>query len=508
MRMLVRGSMRAVRRLLPESRERRVALAGLMAILVVGALVRALFMFAWSPAFMGWPDAKSYIDVSQTGLFDNPLRPAGYPIFLVVLNAIWTNIHFVIVVNHLLGLGTAVILYATVVRVGGPRWLGLVPAAIVALGGDQMFLEHSVLSETLFTFLTACGVYAAVRCVAPGGRTLPWAAASGVALACATSVRVVGMATIVIVCVWMLFGTRGELRRRLLTGAVAAFGALAVLSSYWIAEYSTTGAVGMSRNGDYHLYGRVAPFADCSKFTPPRGTEMLCETTPRSQRPITDAYIFSYWHSPAVRAFGSPFDATPEASAKVGDFARAAMIGQPLDYLTEVGAGMLRYVAPESDWLHGYGGGPGYQALVGKNILLNPNFQSHAIDSLQQYYGWHESTYMKHAGLLAGLRHYERFTRLQGIVFVALALASFAGPLLSRGAERRGAVLMWLVAWCLLTAPVASLEFSARTAVPAFGFLGASAALGGFAAARAWRARRAARGTPSRGAGLQPEIAG
>jgi hypothetical protein len=499
----VRGSLGAVRRLLPESRERRVALTALLAILAVGAIVRVLFMVAWSPAFMGWPDAKSYIDVSQSQLFGNPLRPAGYPIFLVVLNALWTNIHFIVAVNHLLGLATAVVLYATVVRAGGPRGLALVPAAIVALGGDQMFLEHSVLSETLFTFLTACGVYAAVRCASPGGRTLPWAVGSGVLLALATSVRVVGMATIVIVCVWMLFGARGALRRRLLTGAVAAAGALAVLSSYWIAEYSTTGAVGMSRNGDYHLYGRVAPFADCTKFTPPPGTEMLCETTPRSERPITDAYIFSYWHSPAVRAFGSPFDATPAASAKVGDFARAAMLGQPVDYLTEVGAGMLRYVAPESSWLHGYGGGPGYQALTGRNILLNPNFESDAIDSLQRYYGWHKSDYVEHGGLLSVLRHYEKYTRIQGVIFVALALCSFAGPLLTRGRDRRAALLMWLVAWCLLAAPVASLEFSARTAVPGFGFLGASAALGGFAAVRAWRARPV-----RRGAGLRPEVAG
>src|SRR5829696_8345878 len=281
MRSLVRGSMRAVRRILPESRERRVAVYALLAVLVLGVIVRGLFMLAWSPAFMGWPDAKSYIDVSQTGLFENPLRPAGYPLFLVVLNAIWTNIYFVVVVNHLLGLATAVLLYATVVRVGGPRWLGLVPATLVALGGDQMFLEHSVLSEPLFTFLTAFGVYAAVRC-AGDGRTLPWAAASGVALALATSVRVVGMATIVIICAWMVFGASGALRQRVLTAATAAVGALAILGSYWIAEYSTTGMVGMSRNGDYHLYGRVAPFADCTKFTPPRGTEMLCEKPRRA----------------------------------------------------------------------------------------------------------------------------------------------------------------------------------------------------------------------------------
>ena len=497
--------MRAVRRILPESRERRVAVYALLAVLVLGAIVRGLFMLAWSPAFMGWPDAKSYIDVSQTGLFENPLRPAGYPLFLVVLNAIWTNIYFVVVVNHLLGLATAVLLYATVVRVGGSRWLGLVPATLVALGGDQMFLEHSVLSEPLFTFLTACGVYAAVRC-AGDGRTLPWATASGVALALATSVRVVGMATIVIICAWMVFGASGALRQRVLTAATAAVGALAILGSYWIAEYSTTGMVGMSRNGDYHLYGRVAPFADCTKFTPPRGTEMLCEKTRRAERPIVDAYIFSYWHSPAVRAFGSPFDARPEASAKVGEFARAVVIGQPDDYLVEVGAGMLRYVAPESDWLHGYGGGPGYEALTGRNILLNPNFRSHAIDSLQRYYGWHESDYETRSGLLSVLRGYARVTRIQHVLFVALALASFAGAFAARrGRERRVLLLLWMVAWCLLTAPVASLEFSARTAIPALGFLGVSAALGGLVTARAWRERRER--APSRGRGLQPETA-
>jgi hypothetical protein len=504
--------MRAVRRFMPETRERRVALGGLLLVLGAGAIVRVLFMTAWSPAFMGWPDAKSYIDVSQGELFGNPLRPAGYPLFLVGVNAIWTNIHFVVAVNHLLGLATAVVLYAAVVRAGGPRWLGLIPAAVVALGGTQMFLEHSVLSEPLFTFLTAVGVYAAVRCAIERPRWALWPAAAGVALACSASVRVVGLAMIPVVCLWLGAAASGPLRRRIASAAVAAVAALAVLSAYWIAEYSTVGSVGMSRNGDYHLYGRVAAFADCTKFTPPAGTEVLCETTPRSERPIVDAYIFSYWHSPAVRVYGSPFDASPEASAKVGEWARAVALAQPVDYLQEVGFGMLRYVAPESDALHAYGGGPGYDALTGRNILLNPNFQSHAIDSLQQYYGWSESDYEKRSGMLSVLRGYEWATRIRGPLFVVLALLSIAGPLLARGAERRVAWLLTLVAWALLTAPVATLEFSARTAVPAFGFLGAAAAVGGLASARAWRGRRERRGArgarESRRGGLQPEAAG
>ena len=44
---------------LPESREDRLAFFGLAALLVAGALLRLLFIFAWRPAFMGWPDAAS-----------------------------------------------------------------------------------------------------------------------------------------------------------------------------------------------------------------------------------------------------------------------------------------------------------------------------------------------------------------------------------------------------------------------------------------------------------------
>ena len=49
---LLIASMRAVRRAVPSSRERRVAVGGLVAVLFAGAIVRGLFMVAWSPAFM------------------------------------------------------------------------------------------------------------------------------------------------------------------------------------------------------------------------------------------------------------------------------------------------------------------------------------------------------------------------------------------------------------------------------------------------------------------------
>jgi hypothetical protein len=468
-----------------------------LVLLVVGASLRLLFMLAWEPAFMGWPDAKSYIDVSQGDLFGNVLRPAGYPLFLRGLYAIAPSIALVVAVNHLLGLATAALLYGAVARTGAPGWLGLLPAGVVALGGDQMFLEHSPLTEAPFTFLIAVALYALVRCAER--TSWAWPALAGVALACSATVRVVGLAVIPVALAWLAVASGDRRRLRATTTAVAAAAALTVLGTYWVAEYRATGDVGMSRNGAYHLYGRVAPFADCSRFTPPRGTEMLCEAAPRSERPITDAYIFSYWHSPAVRTFDNPFAATPQASAEVGAFARAVIVHQPLDYLKEVGAGMLRYVAPESDWLHGFGGGPGYDALVGRNILFNPVFMDDALDSLGRHYG--VADYEQRPGVLAFLKSWERVTRIQGAVFVALAALSLAAPFAARGRPRAGAWLFTLVAWTLLVTPVATLEFSARTAVPGFGFLTAAGAIGGWRAACAWQARRPSekqKGRPTR----------
>src|SRR3569623_1563185 len=106
------------------------------------------------------------------------------------------------------------------------------------------------------------------------------------------------------------------------------------------------GAWGLSRNGDWHLYARVAPFADCTKFTPPPGTETLCETTPRAARPTADAYLFNWWFSPAESA------------------------------------GMLRYVAPND--LRGMGGGPSYSDYT-NSVLFNPVFQGQGLRSVRRY---------------------------------------------------------------------------------------------------------------------------
>lgn len=457
---------------------------GLAVVLGVGALLRLLIVLGWQPALFGWPDAASYIDVSQSELFGNELRPAGYPIFLRLLHGLAPSLTFVMVLQHLMGLATAALLYLSVVRAGAPRLLGLVPAAIVALGGDTLFLEHSPISEALFMFLVAVALYAGVRST---GGSLRWAAACLFALALAATVRVVVLPALPLVALWLVAGVPVSVRRRLALGAVGAAGALAVLVPYYVAEYSAEGETGMSRNGIWNVYGRVAPFADCSKFTPPRGTEGFCETTPRSRRPLTYQYTFNWYYSPAIRLLDNPHTAEPEQTDTVAAFAWAVIVGQPLDYAEEVGAGMLRYVAPES--FRGYGGGPSYHDLVHEEVLFNRTFQKEGRRVAAKHYS-DAGAFGVNRDVIEALRSWESVTRVQGPLFVLLALLSFAAPFLARGRERSAAILFVLVAWTLLVMPVATVEFSARTAVPGLGPLGGAAALGAAGVLAFVRARR------------------
>ncbi|MGH3994711.1 MAG: hypothetical protein ACRDSN_19890, partial [Pseudonocardiaceae bacterium] len=247
---------------LPESREDRLALFGLAALLATGALVRLLFLFAWRPALFGWPDAASYIEVSQGAggtplgnaeLFGNPLRPAGYPLFLRALHGLAPSLLLLVIVQHLLGLASAALSYCAIARTGAPRLLGLVPAAILALGGDIMFVEHAPISEALFIFLVTLGLYAAVRSQA--GESLRWPAICGLALTLAATVRVVAVPLLLVVGLWVLAGIALPLRRRLAILAVGAASALALLGTYYAIQEREVGRTGLSPNGIWNLYG-------------------------------------------------------------------------------------------------------------------------------------------------------------------------------------------------------------------------------------------------------------
>ena len=460
-----------------------------MVILVAGALLRLLLVLAWKPAFFGWPDAASYIGVSQSGdFFRNELRPAGYPVVLRAMNEISPTLLFVVIVHHLLGLASAAIMFFTVARTGISRWLALVPAAVMALAAPVFFMEHSANSEAVFVFLMSVALYCGVRTTE--GTSLWWPGLGGLALATAASVRVVALPILILGAVWLLFAVPGApWRRRGAVMAVGVLGALVLLVPYYAVEYAAEGRVGLSRNGVWNIYGRVAPFADCSKFTPPTGTQVLCENVPRAKRPYTNQYTFNWYYSPAIRYYGDPHTASSKQTAAVEAFTWEVVTHQPLDYLEEVGGATLRYIAPES--FRGYGGGYSWHDLVHHQVLFNSTYNPLGLRDARPHYT-DSKRFSVNRNLISVLRTYESGTRIQGPVFVLLALLTFAAPFLTKGRARSAAVLFGISAWVMLIIPVATVEFSARTAAPALGPFVAAAAIGaqGTAAAFARRRRR------------------
>ena len=142
--------MRRLRRPSPTS----IAFGGLLA---AGAALRVYAMVAYSPAVVSAQahDGAAYVGAARRGFATGNYEPAGYPAFLRVVHAVRSELAFTISVQHAMGLATGVLLFLIVRRLGAPGWVGLAPAAVVWLGGDQVFLEHAPMSEALFTPLLA-----------------------------------------------------------------------------------------------------------------------------------------------------------------------------------------------------------------------------------------------------------------------------------------------------------------------------------------------------------------
>ena len=495
----------------PRSRDGRVALGGLLLILVAGAIMRLLFLLAWRPAFFGFPDTVSYVGLALEKLWVDPTREVGYPLFLRELHAMFpTHLTWAIALQHVFGLASAVLLFLAVRRAGGPLSLGLLPAAVVALNGAEMFLEHSALTESLFIFLQSLGIYFGVR--AAGARLPIWAALAGLTFGLANTVRVVALPSIVILLAWLLLLSGGAWRQRLLATVCAIVCTLAVLVPYAVVQHEHTGYWGVTTPaGAWNLYARVAPFANCHKFTPPPGTSVLCESTPASQRTTSvEGYDFDPTASPAFRAFGKgagPFWSTQASNQKIAAWTRAVILHQPLEYLGTIFEGLLAYVTPTRVMFSNrVAVGAGYDAFY-HEILFDPQEMEIARQERLDLYG--VNGYKTNPSLMKFLFNYESAMRPDGVLMAALMLLTFFAPFLPRGRPRQLGLLLFLLAWTWLVTPVASHQWDARVAIPPLGPVSAAAALGlwqiGRLARKRWHSRSAGVGRQRKsGPGAQP----
>ncbi len=462
-----------------------------LAILVLAAIALRIVMSAmYQPAILNLADSYVYLDMAANDLFTDPTRAVGYSIFLRGLHGIWADIDFAIFLQHLFGIATGVLLYATVRRIGAPAWAALVAAASVLLSLDQVFLEHALMPETVFTLALAGVLYTSVRALdepKPLFRRLTtraaWVLGAGALLGLSAWLRPVTVPLAPFLALWFLFALSGGWRARLGNAALSACAAAAVVLGYFALNDSYTGYFGFSQSSGWGLYSRSAPFADCTRFDPPAGTEELCEATPVDSRPGPDFYGWEAG-SPARRLYGEQ----PNGDDELNAFAVEAITHQPLSYAEDVGRDFARYFvnidAPDF-------AGVGYEVVEVDRRA--PGFEEGILAGINDYYADEPLAIKGGITTLGDLQ--DVLSVRDDLLFLALVLA-IGGVVLGRGKVRAGVVLLLGASLLAMLVPVATAIYSARYAVPVTGPLVAAGAIGAWLIAtpliEAWQARRTA----------------
>jgi Dolichyl-phosphate-mannose-protein mannosyltransferase len=447
-------------------------------LLAVGVVLRVWITLTWKPAFVGYYDAAAYARAARDGVFTDLFRPAGYPVFLRIVHAVSDRVLAVTALQHLLGIATALILYVAVRQVTSARWAALIAPAVILLDGFEVLIEHAVLSDSLFILLVAAALLTTVQAPRHG---LAYALLPGLLIAAASTVRTIGLFLVPIFLLALVWPRPREgLRRAVLAGVAVAV----ILGGYLHLQKHAVGATGFSRASGWSSYSRVGQFADCSKFTPPAGTEKLCETRPPSERPSTDFYFWSAG-SPARKAFGPP----NTNDALVGEFAHAVIRAQPGEYVKAVGQDFARYVWPEHYRRRRSG-------ETQAHYLAQANLQRDAGFVRFEMSGYYPSIPETHRVAVPVTSAYMSVTWVRGPLMALLLGLALAAPLLARGAARRAALLASATGYVLLIVPVATQVYDARYALSALGPLSVAAAL----ALDGWASRRARPAAPSDGA--------
>lgn len=425
----------------------------------LGVTLRVLTTVGYSPANVSHPDTASYVDAAAHSLFSNPFRPAGYALFLRALHAVSRDLSFTIVVQHVIGLTTAVLAYLISRQLGARRWVALIPAAAVTLSGDQLYFEYSLLADGIFLALVllACSLaLAAPRLGHSTTRQFFLALAAAAVTALSTTVRTVGVALMPVLILWLLrYCGRGPRHRMwLVTGATAV--SLAIVLGYAAAQQEATGVFGLARFGAWSLYARVAPIADCHRFKPPPQTSVLCESTPLAQRPGPDYYLWNPY-SPAERFLGFP----PAHAAVVGAFARSTIRHEPLTYLGVVVRDLARYIDPSlvtrQQW------GADWRSMALNQPWAAPD--AWGIPFVVRYYR-DVHLHVSHR-LMDALEGWRRVFRIHGALIALSVLLLGVGLLLSTDRRTsRGMVLLGGFAVMLLVVPTATMSYEARYGVP------------------------------------------
>ncbi len=431
----------------------------------VSVIPRVIAALGFKPALF----IQDSFDYMAEGVHLTPLsqlRPEGYPLLLRVLEP-FHSLLLVTTLQHLMGIALATIIYAVLRRCGLPAWGATLAAVPTLFDSRQIWLESSILPDTLFTFVLMIAV--AILIVRP--KPAIWQAVIvGLLVAWASIIRGNGAPVFVIILIYLIIQRAGW---RVLTACLAAFAV--PLLGYALIFFSEYGQLNITNSSGLFLWSRTMSFANCATIKPPADLRALCPDAqpnhPTSPAPPWSVSALLNERSPAdyLWAAGAWYrvDKDPGINAHNNklamQFAERAIEAQPVDYLKSVGEGVfLTFFATDrsEDYLSDHFTVAPHVATLAPYMKHDEARYAHTTSNTHVVQPWAFFMFL-----------YQLPVWFPGWVFFAVVVA---GLVLLIARWRRGwskcAGLAWAVAVVNLVVPIAAHELDYRYALSAVPF--------------------------------------
>jgi hypothetical protein len=439
-------------------------------IVAAAAALRVVVALGYPPA-MFFNDSYNYITDSVIRVPDI-VRANGYPFFLAALRPAH-SLTLVTALQAAMGLAIGIGIYALLRRRGLPWWGASIPALPVLFDVWELQLEHMIAADTLFTLL----IMAALILACWWDRPPLWAVIVGGLLAgYSATVRSVGEPMIVILVAGLLLRRVGW--RRVAAVAVVGLVPIAGYTAWFHAHY---GGYQLTQASGTFLYSRVSSFADCQKMDPAPNIRVLCDSRPPGQREGSQEYLWAN-DTPlgALTGVDNTRRFTPQINSLTRQFAKRAIISQPLDYAAVVADDTWRtfgWTRFKSDLA-----GSGDKFRFEPTVLPVPTWVTGNRDNRAAAMSYGGATFGRPTVVQPWARflwRYERFGYLPGSLLGGFLLTGLAGIVLAArrkrardpARERWGwgglGLLPWLVGATLIILPPVTAGFSYRYALAA-----------------------------------------
>ena len=439
------------------------------AALGLAVVLRVIVMAGFTPAALFKLDTYDYL-WGAAHLAPNPVNPSGYSLFLWLLRP-FRSLILIAALQHLMGLGIAVMIYAVLRRRGVSGWLSALAAAPVLFDPAQLLIEQLIMADILAMFL----MIAAFAILLVRKSPSVWRSASA-ALLMGTSaiVRPNTLPVIVAIAVYLLV-----IRAGWRTACAALAAGLLPVAGYVAWFTAATGNVGLTNSEGLFLWSRTMSFANCAVIKPPPDLAALClGRQPSAQvrptatyRLLPRQYLWDHrawlWKDVGPGLVPDAAGFTPANNARARDFAIRAIEAQPLAYLRVIGAGLMRTFI-HSNQMHF----PGTQPLP---VIVSPANLSYMLAAVRDYLGTTDGL-APYVSNRTGTRlqqpyatmlvRYQDLIHLPGPLLGLIVLTGLAGLFIPRRRTAAGA-LIWISAAMIIILPAAEHEYTFRYVIPA-----------------------------------------